>query len=68
MTEMFFNVLLDYNSIVRCYRNKEFPNAHCLLWNKELHNALATEKTEFIITEMTRKVVEVDGSTELPIY
>ena len=30
-----FNVLLSLNDITNCYKNNTFPNAHCLLWNKE---------------------------------
>ena len=30
-----FNVLLSLNEIANCYKNNSFPNAHCLLWDKE---------------------------------
>ena len=30
-----FNTLLSLNEIANCYKNNSFPNAHCLLWNKE---------------------------------
>ena len=64
----YFNELLDLNSIIRCYQNDKFPNAYCLLWNQTIHNALATEVPELIITEMRRKVVEIDGGTSIPVY
>ena len=64
----YFNELLDLNSIIRCYQNNEFPNAYCLLWNKTIHSALATEVPEIVITEKTRKVVEIDGGTKFPVY
>lgn len=62
-----FNTVLSLNEIVGCYINDEFPNAYCLLWNKEYNNALATEVPELIMTEM-RKVVETDGISELSIH
>lgn len=64
----YFNELLDLNSIIRCYQNNKFPNAYCLLWNQAIHKALATEVPEIIVTEMKRKVVEIDGGTKLSIY
>lgn len=64
----YFNVLLDLNSIIRCYRNDKFPNAYCLLWNQTIHDALATEVPEIVVTEKRRKVVEIDGSTKFPVY
>ena len=63
----FFNELLSLQSIIGCYINNEFPNAYCLLWNKEYNNALATEVPELLMTEM-RKVVETDGVADLAIH
>ena len=63
----FFNELLSLQSIIGCYINNGFPNAYCLLWNKEYNNALATEVPELLMTEM-RKVVETDGVADLAIH
>lgn len=63
----YFNELLNLQSIISCYINNEFPNAYCLLWNKEYNNALASEVPELLMTEM-RKVVETDGIADLTIH
>jgi hypothetical protein len=63
----FFNELLSLQNIIGCYINNEFPNAYCLLWNKEYNNALATEVPDLLMTEM-RKVVETDGVADLAIH
>ena len=39
-----FNTLLSLNDITICYKNNTFPNAHCLLWNKE-------KSAELLITQ-----------------
>ena len=67
MTEKYFNETMSLSAIVGCYINNEFPNAYCLLWNKEYNNALATEVPELLMTEM-RRVVETDGCTELSVH
>ena len=64
---MFFNQVMGLSEIVSCYVNNEFPNAYCLLWNKAINNALATEVPELIMTEM-RKVVETDGITNITVH
>ena len=40
-----FNTLLSLNDITICYKNNTFPNAHCLLWNKE-KSAELTQQVE----------------------
>lgn len=67
MIEKSFNTLLSLSAIASCYINNEFPNAYCLLWNKEYNNALATEVPELVMTEM-RKVVETDGIANITVH
>ena len=45
-----FNVLLSLNDITNCYKNNAFPNAHCLLWNKETSAELSVKQSNDIIT------------------
>lgn len=56
-----FNTLLSMNAIINCYKNNDFPNAHCLLWNKETGvNLLNTESKKVVETE-NKKGVEING-------
>ena len=43
-----FNALLSLNDITNCYKNNAFPNAHCLLWNKETSAELLTTQSDDI--------------------
>lgn len=48
------------NGIINCYKNNDFPNAHCLLWNKETGvNLLNTESKKVVETE-NKKGVEIN--------
>lgn len=52
-----FNVLLSINDITNCYKNNAFPNAYCLLWNKEANaELLITQSDDVIITEDNKGV------------
>lgn len=56
-----FNTLEYIDNIIKYYKTNFFPNAYCLLVNKnELLNALTTEKTE-IIESQNKKVVIING-------
>ena len=47
-----FNEVMSMNRIVECYKSGNFPNAYCLLWNKEQNvELLATETDRSIVTE-----------------
>ena len=67
MTEKYFNQTHSLNEIISYYKNDKFPNAYCLLWNREWHKGLATEYPKIIKCE-NGKVVEIDGITEPPIH
>ena len=56
-----FNTLLSLNDITICYKNNTFPNAHCLLWNKEKSAELLITESEDIIKTQDNKGVRTDG-------
>lgn len=63
-----FNVLMDLNEITNAYKNNSFPNAYCLLWNKEQNvELLANEMGDYMFQE-NRKGVALNGSTELRLH
>ena len=43
-----FNILLSFKDITNCYKNNSFPNAHCLLWNKEANAELLITQDNII--------------------
>ena len=47
-----FNQLMSLNEIISCYKNNEFPNAYCLVYNGIIQpELLATENRDKVITE-----------------
>ena len=61
-----FNVMIDYNQIVKAYQNNDFPNAHCLLWSHEDGvELLSGEDNKNLITEKTERRIALNGSTKL---
>lgn len=67
MDNKFFNETHSLNEIIFYYKNDKYPNAYCLLWNKERHDALATEDAKMLVCE-NGKVVETDGISKPAIY
>lgn len=60
-----FNQLMSLNEIISCYKNNEFPNAYCLVYNGVVHpELLATENRDIVTTE-NRKEVAIDGSSNI---
>lgn len=63
-----FNTLIDLTKITNAYKTNNFPNAYCLLWNKEQNvELLASERGDYIFQE-NRKGIGLNGSTELNLY
>lgn len=61
-----FNELMNYNQIVKAYKNNTFPKAHCLLWNHEDGvELLCGEDYKNLITERTERRIAINGSTKL---
>lgn len=61
-----FNVIMDYNQIVKAYKSNTFPKAHCLLWSHEDGvELLCGEDNKNLITEKTERRIAVNGSTKL---
>ena len=58
-----FNVLLPFNDIANCYKTNTFPNAHCLLWNKERGAELLITQSSDIIKTQDNKEVGTDGKS-----
>ena len=47
-----FNQLMSLNEIISCYKNNEFPNAYCLVYNGIVYpELLATENRDIVTTE-----------------
>ena len=47
-----FNQLMSLNEIISCYKNNEFPNAYCLVYNGVIYpELLATENRDIVTTE-----------------
>lgn len=64
----FFNTFLSLDDIIEAYKTGSFPNAYCLLWNKEQSvRLLASESDKYIFTE-SRKGIELDGCTRVQIF
>ena len=63
-----FNILLSANDIVHCYKENDFPNAYCLLWNKEQLVDLITTQRNKVVATQREKGVAKDGITEFPVY
>ena len=59
-----FNTLLSLNEIINCYKNNSFPNAHCLLWNKETSAELLITQSSDIIKTQDNKGVSTDGKSK----
>lgn len=60
-----FNTLISMNDIVKAYKSGQFPNAHCLLWNKEDKvKFLVSEQNDSLTTEY-RKEIALDGNTSI---
>lgn len=60
-----FNQLMSLNEIISCYKNNEFPNAYCLVYNGIIYpELLATENRNIVMTE-NRKEVAIDGSSNI---
>ena len=58
-----FNVLLSLNDITNCYKNNSFPNAECLLWNKEANAELLITQSDDVIKTECNKGVSTDGKS-----
>ena len=58
-----FNVLLSINDITNCYKNNAFPNAYCLLWNKEANADLLITQSDDVIKTEDNKGVSTDGKS-----
>ena len=59
-----FNVLLSLNDITNCYKNNAFPNAHCLLWNKETSAELLITQRDDVVKTEDNKGVSTDGKSD----
>lgn len=60
-----FNQLMSLNEIISCYKNNEFPDAYCLVYNGVIYpELLATENRDIVTTE-NRKEVAIDGSSNI---
>ena len=60
-----FNQLMSLNDIISCYKNNEFPNAYCLVYNGLVYpELLATENRDIVMTE-NRKEIAIDGSSNI---
>ena len=43
---------MSLNEIISCYKNNEFPNAYCLVYNGVIYpELLATENRDIVTTE-----------------
>ena len=60
----YFNVLLSLNEIANCYKNNSFPNAHCLLWDKETSAELLITQSDDVIKTENNKGVSTDGKSD----
>ena len=58
-----FNILLPFNDIANCYKTNTFPNAHCLLWNKERGAELLITQICDILKPQDKKGVSTDGTS-----
>lgn len=56
-----FNILLSFKDITNCYKNNAFPNAYCLLLNKEASAELLITQSDEIIKTQNNKGVCTDG-------
>lgn len=59
-----FNILLSLNEIANCYKNNSFPNAHCLLWDKETSAELLITQSDDVIKTENNKGVSTDGKSD----
>lgn len=60
-----FNQLMSLNEIISCYKNNEFPNAYCLLYNGIVYPELLATENRNIVTTENRKVVAIDGCSKI---
>lgn len=60
-----FNQLMSLNEIISCYKNNEFPNAYCLVYNGIVYPELLATENRNIVTTENRKGVAIDGSSNI---
>lgn len=60
-----FNTLLTFQQIVHAYKNNEFPDAYCLLFNGVHEPTLLTAESVKtilnVVTQENKKGLEVEG-------